>query len=332
MKSLLKFKYHIVGFAAFLLLFWASLSFGSAHLSFDQVFQILLGEGSPVERTILFEIRLPRILLAILVGASLSVAGACLQGLFRNALADPYVLGLSSGGSLCAAIALFCLPAAQNNEFWIALSAFVGAAGSGLLVYKISQTSNKLSLDGILLAGIALGLTCSAALSLLLYFSENHASDLMLWLMGHLNAGMNAVRFVGVCFVVGSLILFAHASALNALLEGEETAASIGIEVERVKLRLLGACALLVAGTVAFCGMIGFVGLLVPHFARLIFGSDHRKLLPLSAVGGAFLMLGADLIARTLLPNGELPVGVITGCFGGPFFLWVLRRGLRNRA
>ncbi len=292
---------------------------------------LLTGGGSPTERAILFEIRLPRIAMAVVVGASLSMAGACLQGLFRNPLADPYVLGLSSGGSFAAALALLFWPAAQNYPFLIPLSAFTGSALTAFWVYQAAKTPQGLQLNGLLLSGIALGLTFSAALSLVLYFAENRASDLMLWLMGHLNAGLHAVKWVALCLLLGGLALMVHCDALNALLEGEDSAASLGIDVERVKLRLLAACSLLVAGAVSFCGMIGFVGLLVPHLARIFWGSDHRRLLLISAIGGAFLLLLTDLIARIALPNGELPVGVITGCLGGPFFLWILRRGLRHR-
>ncbi len=303
----------------------AGCALGSVEIAPTEVLGWILGDGvDPGHGVIVRELRLPRVVLGALVGAALSLAGAAMQGLFQNPLADPYVLGVASGASLGAAVALV-FAGGQG----IPAAAFVGALVAALSVYRLGRLGRAMPLATVLLAGVAVGLTLSAGLSLVLLLAEQRAGDVVLWLMGHLGGpGWREVGHVAAITAAGALALTVFARDLDALLFGEDVAAGLGVEVERAKLALLGASALLVAGAVAYCGAIGFVGLVVPHVARMAVGPGHRWLLPVCAVGGAALLVGADTAARTLVAQREIPVGVVTGCVGGPFFLYLLRRGM----
>lgn len=278
-------------------------------------------------RLVVLDLRLPRVALAATIGAALALAGAALQGLFKNPLADPYVLGISAGGALGAALVLVF--GAAGVVAAPPAGAFLGAAIAAVLVWRLAQVGGVMPLGGLLLAGVALGLTLSAALSAVLLAARERAGDVLLWLMGHLGgARWSEVGAVAICLAVGAALLLSKASELNAFLLGEDVAASLGVPVERTKARVLLATAVLVAGAVAFSGLIGFVGLVVPHAVRFATGADHRRLLPVAAFAGASTLILADLGARSVVV-GELPVGIITGALGGPFFLVLLRRSLR---
>lgn len=304
---------------------------GPASLGPGQIFEALLGEGEATHRAIIWSARLPRICLAATVGAALSIGGAALQGLFRNPLADPYVLGISSGGALGAAVAVTLgLSAGPLGLGAPALLSIAGAGLAAFLVYRLALVDGALPAEGILLAGVAVGLTLSAALSLTLHLAQDRAGDIVLWLLGHLGgASWREVAIATGCCVVGGVYLLMRAPDLDLMLLGEETAASLGVDTERLKTGVLWATAVLVAGSVAFAGLIGFVGLIVPHTARLLVGPGHRRLMPLCAVLGAASLLLADTLARTLTVS-ELPVGVVTGCIGGPFFLYQLRQSFHR--
>ncbi len=306
--------------------------FGAVEVPAGQVLAWLTGSGDdPRHGVVVLELRLPRAALGAMVGAALGLAGAAMQGLFRNPLADPYVLGVSSGASLGAALALVLAVdvAPLLDLASIPAAAFAGALVAALAVYRLSRFDDEMPLGAVLLAGVAVGLTLSAMVALVLLAAEERAGDVMLWLMGHLGGPTwLEVACVAVTTGLGGVLVAAHTRELDAMLMGEDAAAGLGVDVERAKLLLLAASALLVAGAVAFCGAIGFVGLIVPHAARLVAGPSHRWLLPVSALAGAAILLLADTAARAAFPRGELPVGVVTGCLGGPFFLVLLRRSL----
>ena len=281
--------------------------------------------------TIVFEIRLPRILLGALVGAALATAGATYQGLFRNPLADPYLLGVASGAALGAVLAMsLALPTAVLGFGVVPLAAFAGALGTVTLVYVIARVGRTTPVTTLLLAGVALGsFLTSITYSLMLVASDRlHAT--FTWLLGGLYLGnWGQVLAISPYIVGGTAIIWVCARALNVMQLDEEQARQLGLDVERLKLVLVAAASLVTAAAVSAGGLIGFVGLIVPHVVRLIWGPDHRFLLPMSAlVGAAFLML-ADTVARTLFAPNELPVGIITAFCGAPFFVYLLRQKKR---
>lgn len=293
----------------------------------------------PTHALILWQIRLPRVVLAALVGASLGVAGGAYQGLFRNPLADPYILGVSSGAAVGAALAIALLDQigrAASLPHWLKLGpvpvlAFAGGLITVTLVYRLATAGGKVPVIGLLLAGVAVGSLATAIVSLIMYLTRPQARDAILfWMMG----GLGGANWLKVAWILphmaaGGLLLLLSGRELNAMLMGEETAHHLGVGVERLKRQVLTAGALLTASAVAFSGAIGFVGLIVPHLVRLLIGPDHRFLLPAAAVVGALVLVLADTLARSLLGAIELPVGLVMAVLGGPFFLWLLRRRLR---
>ena len=275
--------------------------------------------------TIVLELRLPRVAMALGVGAGLSLAGVTLQGLLRNPLADPYVLGTASGAALGAAIGLLVpVQFALLGFGLVHLLAFIGALGAVAVVYRVSRLGGLSSLTSVLLTGYAVGSLLAAGLTITMYVSGQNLRQIFFYLLGSFSLASWPQVAVGLPIILlGSIVLLTRARALNALLLGEETAAHLGLDVRRERLVLLAAASLVTAAAVAMAGLIGFVGLVVPHLVRLVAGANARSLLPLSAIWGAAFLALADLLART--PT-ELPVGVITGVIGAPFFLYVLRR------
>lgn len=310
---------------------WAAMV-GALPIPAADVLAILLGgePADPRHGAVVWAVRLPRIALGALVGAGLAAGGAALQGLFRNPLADPYVLGIASGGGLGAAALLLLAGRGEADPALVPLAAFAGAGLAAFAVHALAWRAGRLPLASVLLSGVAVGLIGSAGVSLVLVLAESRAGDIVMWLLGDLGGhGWREVGWVALAVLPAVAALVAHARALDALLLGEPSAEALGIDVVRTKWWVLGAVSLAVGGAVAFCGLIGFVGLIVPHAVRLLIGGGHRWLLPVSAVAGAAALVAADTAARTALPDRALPVGVITGCVGGPFFLWLLRRSLR---
>lgn len=292
---------------------------------------------SDSERMVLLDLRLPRVMLGCLVGAALGVSGTALQGLFRNPLADPGLLGIASGAALCA-VAVIVLGDQLGFTRLMGLSAlpvaaFLGGLCVTLVVYRLAQGQEGTSIAGLLLAGIALNALAGAATGLVIYFAEDdELRTLIFWGMGSLGGATWQAVGVALPFLVAALgLLPRFARALNALLLGEAEAAALGIDVERVKRRIVLCVALAVGASVALTGVIGFIGLVVPHVLRLLLGADHRYLLPGTAVLGAALLVGADLGARTLIAPAELPIGILTSLVGGPFFIWLLVRERRVR-
>lgn len=307
---------------------------GAIPIPLGEVLAVVFGgpeaAADPRHGVVVWAVRLPRIALGALVGAGLASGGAALQGLFRNPLADPYVLGIASGGGLGAAVVLLLAGRGEVPAGLVPVGAFVGAAAAAAAVHELARRGGRLPLASVLLAGVAVGLIGSAGVSLVLVLAESRAGDIVQWLLGDLGGhGWGEVGQVALCVGPALAVLMVFARDLDGLLLGEEAAEGLGVDVPRVKRWVLGAASLAVAGAVAFCGLIGFVGLIVPHAVRLVAGGGHRWLIPISAVVGAAALIAADAAARTVLPDRALPVGVITGCLGGPFFLWLLRRALR---
>lgn len=281
--------------------------------------------------TILFDIRLPRILLAIFVGAVLASTGAVMQGLFRNPLADPSLIGVSSGASVGASIMIVTAGGAIQGGALVGLSlvsigAFVGGFLATLLVYRLATSGMGTSVTTMLLAGIAIGALAGALNSLLSYFSDNDMlRQISLWQMGNLSgASWLKVSIMGVVAVLLMSLFPRDSKALNALLLGESEARHLGINVQWVKRRLITLTALGVGVSVAVAGLVGFVGLIMPHIIRLMIGPDHRWLIPASGLAGAVLLVIADSLARVVVIPAELPTGILTAILGAPFFVILL--------
>ncbi len=283
--------------------------------------------GADTAATIMMHIRLPRVLMGFVVGGSLAAVGVTLQALLRNPLADPYVLGVSSGAALGAALAMLLgIGASMMLLPVLPLCGFAGGLLALLLIYRLAQSQGRLPVHSLLLAGVILNAILTALIMFITSIMEpNRSAGLMAWLMGSLTAPGYPALGVLVAYAVLVLALVMHkVHALNVLTLGEDTARSLGIETERVKKQLFVLTALLTGAVVSVSGMIGFVGMVVPHAVRLVVGSDHRLLLPASAlVGGMFLVI-SDTMARTILAPAEIPVGIVTALAGGPFFLYLL--------
>ncbi len=276
---------------------------------------------------ILFQVRLPRVVLGFLVGSCLASVGVALQALLRNPLADPYVLGVSSGAALGVAVAvLFGIGATVLALSILPVCGFVGGLVALAVIYRMAATHERLPIHSVLLAGVILNAIFSALIMFITSIMEpNRSFGMMAWLMGSLTAPAYPVlAALSGYLLIGLVLLFKHVRVLNILALGEEPARSLGIDTERVKRFIFLVSALMTGAVVSFSGMIGFIGMIVPHAVRLVLGADHRLLLPASAlVGGMFLMV-ADTAARTLFVPSEVPVGVITALAGGPFFVYLL--------
>jgi len=283
---------------------------------------------TPTQETIIASVRLPRVLLAMLVGMGLALAGAIFQSLFRNPMADPSYIGASQGAALGATIAFFI----GINVGWGGLStvpvfAFVGSLLSVLVVYFIARAGGRVSVTSLLLVGIAISSFLGSIVSLLLVISEDRMHNIFFWLMGGLGTGnWDMVLAVLPFIAVGAVVSTFMARDLNLLMLGEERASQLGLETDRFKWILLGVASLVVGAAVSVSGIIGFVGLMTPHIVRLLTGPDHRYLIPGSLLGGGLFLVIADTLARTVMAPTELPVGIVTAFFGAPFFIYLLKR------
>ena len=315
-----------------------ALGTGTVNISIVDIWQAIMGlfsndgfSSSSQIHTILFDIRLPRILLALCLGVILAISGAVMQGLFRNPLADPSLIGVSGGASVGASIVIvmageWIQSGSALGLSAVAVGAFVGGFIATILVYRLATSEVGTSVTTMLLAGIAIGAIAGALNSLLSYFADNDMlRQISLWQMGNLStANWSRVAMVAaVAALLGGLFPW-DSRALNALLLGESEARHLGIDVQRVKRRLIVLTALGIGTSVAMAGMIGFVGLIVPHAIRLLIGPDHRWLLPGSALAGGLLLIIADSLARVVVAPTELPTGILTALLGAPFFVALL--------
>jgi iron complex transport system permease protein len=287
-----------------------------------------LGEDS-IDRTILWRLRVPRVLLGLLGGAILAMTGVAFQTLFRNALAEPYTLGVAGGAALGAVAALQFMDWSSIVGFsTVTVASFLGAAAVGLVLVALARTRKGSETGTLLLAGIAISLSCSALILFIQYLADFTRSFRMVrWMMGGLAVvGYREVLWVLPWAIVGGLLLFAKRHSLDLLLAGEEIAASRGLDLDRTRWVVLAVVSAMVGSLVAVAGPIGFIGLIVPHILRRFVGSTHAVLIPACFFGGGAFLAVCDLAARTVMAPAELPVGVLTALLGGPFFLWLLMR------
>jgi iron complex transport system permease protein len=318
------------------LVLWAvilvSITLGSVRLPPWSSIQILVsgllglpGPWSQTDQAIILSLRLPRVLLAGLVGAGLSVSGVVFQALLRNPLADPYILGVSSGSAVGAIVAI--LAGLSTLSLGLPLVSFAGALLTVALVLYFGRQDGKIHPNTLLLAGVIVGSFLSA---LIMFFisttQKEELHTIIFWLMGDFSlSNTEALLVIFPYLLMGMGIIYLQARRLNLVLSGEESALQLGVDVGRLRTLSYVSASLMTAASVSVCGLIGFVGLIVPHGVRLIFGSDHRLLIPSSALIGASFLIASDTLARTLLAPVELPVGVITAAFGGPFFIYLLK-------
>lgn len=306
-----------------------SVGVGSVFIPPADLLGLLTGRvQSPSLRAILFDLRLPRTLLVALAGAALGGSGAAYQGLFRNPLADPYLIGVASGAGLGAVLAMSVRwPYSLLGLLAVPLAAFAAALLTALLVYQLARVGRTVPTTNLILAGVAVSSFCTALTSFLMLRSTGELRRALAWLLGGASqTGWGPVLAVLPYILLGLSVLLVNSYRLNVLQFGDEQAQQLGVPVERTRGWVVAAASLATAAAVAFAGIIGFVGLVVPHLLRLVWGGDYRRLLPLSILGGASLLLAADVLARVAMAPQELPVGVITSLLGAPFFLWVLRQ------
>lgn len=314
---------------------------GTIGIAWDQIVAIILKRvagidvglaWSSTEEAIIWQLRLPRVLGAAVVGAGLAGAGVVFQGLLRNPMADPYLLGTSGGAALAATIA-FYVPFQLGIISYglVPIAAFCGALLAVLMVYRLARVGTHTPITTLLLSGFALSSMLAAVMSALMLLSRGTLERIVLWTLGGVStSGWGMLVTVTPLIAIGSILAFALSNDLNAFLLGEEQAAALGVRVEQRKFMLLGVGALMTGAAVALSGLVGFVGLIVPHLARIVLGPNHRLLLPASLLAGAIFLVLCDLIARTVIAPQEIPLGVVTALVGAPFFIWLLRRAKRD--
>lgn len=323
--------------AALVLAMLAGVALGAVQLSAGEVVgalsRALTGQGSTLADALVVDLRLPRVLLAALVGAALALAGVLYQALFKNPLADPYILGVSSGAGLGATLAITAFGTSYlARGLGVPVGAFAGAMLTMLLVVRLASRRGRLDPTSLLLAGVAVSYILSSLTSFVLVFKRQTMTSVVFWMMGGLaNRTWGHVALLAVMLAVGAIVPVLYSRELDLMLLGDERAGQLGVPVERLKVLALASASLVVAGAVSVSGLIGFVGLMMPHMVRLVVGPRHRLLLPASVLAGAIALVLADLVARTVLAPVEIPVGIVTALTGGPFFIWLLVRKERVR-
>jgi iron complex transport system permease protein len=308
---------------------------GAIAVPFDTVWGILLNKIAPStvpqdwsqgREAIVWSLRLPRAILAAIVGAGLAMVGASLQAVTRNPLADPHLLGISAGGAFGAILALL-----HTGLFigllTVPLLAFLGSLGATLLVLAVSQFASATSADRLVLAGVAVSFIVMSAANVLIFLADPKATHIVVfWMLGGLGlAQWDQLMYPAMILLCCGTYLWMKSGTLNAMTVGDETATTLGIPVARFRLTVFVIGALITGVMVAFSGIIGFVGLMIPHIVRLLVGGDYCRLLPISALCGAIFLVWADIIARTLMAPDDIPIGIVTGLIGGMFFIWLLR-------
>ena len=305
-----------------------SLAIGSVSISPLDLWNALAGRGAELANTILWEIRLPRTILIALVGAALGGSGAAYQGLFRNPLADPYLIGIAAGAGLGAVLAISIdWPYSFLGLLATPLAAFAGALLAVTLVYFLARIGQTTPITNLILAGVAVSSFATSLMSFLLLRSSGEIRRAISWLLGGVSLiGWDVTLALIPYLALGMTILVLHGYSLNLLQFGDDQASQMGLDVRRAKLMIIAAASLITAAAVSFAGIIGFVGLVIPHIVRMWWGVDYRRVIPLSILGGASILLFSDILARIIIAPQELPVGIVTALAGAPFFLWVLRR------
>ena len=321
-----------------------SASVGSADLAFVDSLKIVVAklpflgrfvdtaEFGPKYEVIVWQVRMPRIMMSALVGAALSVVGAAFQGIFGNPLADPHILGVSSGAAFGATLAMLSgVTAGFMGLGAVGAFAFAGALFTVFIVYHVSKISGEISVTGMLLTGTAISTLLSSLISLLMTFHNDRIEKVYMWTMGSFSAATwGKIRFLSIFVFVGVAVIFLYAGKLNIILMGDDEAKCLGIDVDRIRRRIIMAASLLVGAAVAVSGIIGFVGLIIPHCIRLISGSDNKKLMPYAFFMGAIFVTLCDTVARTVAAPTEIPVGIITSMLGAPYFIFLVLKRRRR--
>ncbi|MAA80417.1 MAG: heme ABC transporter permease [Deltaproteobacteria bacterium] len=319
-----------------------SFSNGAVSISVTECMYILLSTIgfdvsypiNNIHQGVLLEIRIPRTILAIMVGAGLSISGALMQGLFRNPLADPGLVGISSGAALGAALVIVLGWSIPFLEYWtLPIAAFIGAVISTICVMRLSQMGGKTVVTNMLLAGIAINAIAGAGTGLMVYLAEeDQLRDLTFWTLGSFGgAKWIEVQLAFLVIVIPSFIGLFLSRSLNIMLLGEAQAHMLGVSLEKIKKTIVVLVCIIVGSSVSMTGMIGFVGLVVPHLCRMLVGADNRKVIPASILLGGSLLLASDLLSRTLIMPAEFPIGIVTSIVGGPFFLMLLSMNQKNQ-
>jgi iron complex transport system permease protein len=296
-------------------------------LAFFDIFGLLIGNGTWGNVYIIRNIQLPRILCCMLVGAALSVSGLAMQGLFRNPMASPSVIGVSSGAAFGASLAMGFGIGSVFGSFAVPAMAFIFCFGTMVLVYMLARTTGGVSITMLLLAGIAVGAFFNGMVSTIQYVADDKAlPELVYWLMGSFKlCGWDSFKLALLPIVIGIIMIWFRAGELNLISLGEEQAANLGVNVKQTRIILLAGSSLAVAGAVSISGIIGFVGLIIPHVFRMLVGPNHKVLVPLSVVGGAVFLMVMDAVSRFVIYPGELPIGILTALLGAPFFIYIMR-------
>ena len=319
----------LLSLLAFVIMLILSMAIGSVFIPPVELWHIIAGTAAnETFRTILLDIRLPRTVLIALVGAALAGSGAAYQGLFRNPLADPYLIGVASGAGLGAIIAMSIRwPYTTLGLLAVPLAAFITSLLTVYIVYTIAHIGGSIPTTNLILAGVAVSSFAVSLTSFLMLRSTGEVRRAIGWLLGGVSlVGWDVTLALIPYLAIGLVTLVLTAYALNLLQFGDDQATQMGLNVRRAKFMIIVAASLVTAAAVSFAGIIGFVGLIVPHIVRIWWGVDYRRLIPLSIIGGAAVLLIADVLARIVLAPQELPVGIVTALAGAPFFLWVLRR------
>ena len=310
-----------------------SIAIGSVTISPLEVWRGLIGQGSnDTITTIIWSIRLPRTALIALVGAALAGSGAAYQGLFRNPLADPYLIGVASGAGLGAILAMSLnWPYSPLGLFAVPAMAFAASLLTVFLVYMFARVGADVPTTNLILAGVAVASFAGALTSYLMLRSTGELRSAISWLLGGVSlSGWPSILALVPYLTIGLLTLVLSGHSLNLLQFGDDQATQLGLDTRRARIIIIVAASLVTAAAVSFAGIIGFIGLVIPHIVRIFWGADYRRIIPLSILGGASALLLADILARVILAPQELPVGIVTALAGAPFFLWVLRRGRRQ--
>ncbi len=308
-----------------------SVSKGPIEITFMEFLYALVGRGEPVHEKVIWQLRMPRVMMAVFVGMGLTVAGVGMQALFKNPMASPYILGLSSGAAFGAAVAMVIGITIIPGRLAIPSMAFIFCFITLMIVYNIARSHGRVPVETLLLAGIAVGAFFSALVSLLTYLAGDELEGIVFWMMGDLSQfGWDNFIIVMPLVVIGVVATYYYSRELNAMMLGDHHAMNLGIEVNKVRFNVLIASALMTAAAVSFVGIIGFVGLVIPHIVRMIVGPDHRILIPASVMAGAIFLVLCDIISRIVMYPGTLPIGIITALIGAPYFIYLLRRRRRE--
>lgn len=337
-------KIFIISVLVLLVIAIGAVNFGAVDISFSDTAKIIFNkipflkslitvEGiKESSRIIVLNLRLPRIILAALVGMGLSVVGATYQSIFKNAMADSYVLGVSSGAALGAALSIaFGVESNTLNMGVTTVSAFLGAILTAFFVLNIARIGSKLSDVTLMLAGISMSFLLSSMISLIMIFKREEIEKIVMWTMGSVaTASWKSIYVLTPIVVLGTAVICLFLKDLNMMMLGEESAQNLGVEVYKVKILLIVVSTIIVGAVVSFSGIIGFVGLIIPHIVRIAFGSDNRIVVPFSASIGAIFLILCDTLARSIVPPAEIPVGIVTAICGVPFFLYLLMKSKKK--